>query len=143
MIGTILALALIQAQPQLVLTGVGRWAMFADAASITAETEGVVRMRSLQVAEADFLIGEKTYQGGWSWWRFDCATGAGQRLDFASLAADGTEGPITPIRGAAEPLAPGGDAAELAAVACATQPPAADAGTVEDAVGLGRARLND
>ena len=143
MIGAVIALTLMQASPQLVLTGVGRWAMFADTASITAETEGAVRMRSLQVPEADFVIGEKAYQGGWSWWRFDCATGTGQRLDFASLAADGTEGPITPIRGSAEPLAPGGDAAELAAVACAPRPPAADAGSVEDAVRLGRTRLNE
>lgn len=138
-----LALVLLQAQPQLVLTGVGRWAMFADAASITADGDSAVRMRSLQVADADFTIGDKAYWGGWSWWRFDCAEQTGQRLDFASLAADGTEGPITPVNGAPEPLAPGGDAAELAAVACAAKPPIADAGSVADAVRLGRAQLND
>ena len=143
MIGALVALALFQAQPQLVLTGVGRWAIFADAASITADGDGAVRMRSLQVADADFTIGDKAYWGGWSWWRFDCARQTGQRLDFASVAADGTEGPITPVNGAPEPLAPGGDAAELAAVACAAKPPIADAGSVADAVRLGRAQLND
>lgn len=143
MIALVVAAALVQVQPQLVLTGVGRWAMFADSASITADGDSAVRMRSLQVADADFVIGDKSYWGGWSWWRFDCEGRTGQRLDFASLAADGTEGPITPVNGAPEPLAPGGDAAELAAVACAAALPAADAATAEAAVRLGRARLND
>ena len=126
----------------LVLTGAGRFAIFADVASVTPDGDGV-RMRSLQVSEEDMVIGGVAYAGGWSWWRFDCAGRTGQRLDFASLAADGTEGPITPVNGAPEPLAPGGDAAELAAVACAAKPPIADAGSVAGAVRLGRAQLND
>lgn len=129
-------------EPRLVLTGVGRWAVFADAASVTTDGEAV-RMRALQVAEADFAAGGKAYWGGWSWWRFDCAARTGQRLDFASVAVGGGEGPATPMAGSPEPLAPGGDAAELAAVACAAKPPAADAVSVEAAVALGRARLAD
>ena len=141
MIGLIAAIVL-QVQPQLVLTGVGRWAMFADAASVAADGDAV-RMRALQVAEADFTAGGKAYWGGWSWWRFDCAARTGQRLDFASVAVGGAEGPATPMPGEPEPLAPGGDAAELAAVACAAEAPAADAVSVEAAVALGRARLAD
>lgn len=137
-----LAAFVLQAQPQLVLTGVGRWAVFADAASVIREGD-VARMRSLQVAEADFMAGSKTYWGGWSWWRFDCAARTGQRLDFASVAVGGAEGPATPLTGPAEPLAPGGDVAELADVACAADAPAADAVSVEAAVALGRSRLAD
>lgn len=141
MIGLVAAVVL-QAQPALVLTGVGRWAVFADAASVTREGD-IARMRSLQVAEADFTAGGRAYWGGWSLWRFDCAARTAQRLDFASVAVGGEEGPATPINGAPEPLAPGGDAAELAAVACAPEPPEADAVSVEAAVTLGRARLTD
>lgn len=137
------AAALLQAPPHLVLTGVGRWAMFADAASITREGDGT-RMRAFQVAETDFTAGGQAYWGGWSWWRFDCAAGTADRLDFASVAVGGQEGPAMPIDTRPQPLARGGDAAELAAVACATEPPrAADAVTVEAAVTLGRARLAD
>lgn len=142
MIAALLAAALLQTQPHLILTGVGRWAIFADAASVSREGD-VVRMRSLQVAEADFTAGDRAYWGGWSWWRFDCAGQTGQRLDFASVAVGGQEGPATPISGSPEPLAPGGDAAELAAVACAVERPTADAVSVETAVALGRARLTD
>lgn len=47
------------------------------------------------------------------------------------------------MTGAPEPLAPGGDAAELAAVACASTPPPPDAASVAQAVALGRARMDD
>lgn len=142
MIAVVLAAALLQTQPHLVLTGVGCWAVFADAASITREGD-TARMRALQVAETDFTAGGKAYWGGWSWWRFDCAARTGQRLDFASVAVGGEEGPLTPMAGSLEPLAPGGDAAELAAVACADSAPAADATSVEAAVALGRTRLEN
>ena len=142
-IAALAAVALLQAPPHLVLTGVGRWAVFADATSITHEGDGM-RMRAFQVAEADFTAGGQAYWGGWSWWRFDCAAGTADRLDFASVAVGGQEGPAVPIDSPPQPLAPGGGAAELAAVACATEPPrAADAVSVEAAVALGRARLAD
>lgn len=136
-----LAVAL-QAQPHLVLTGVGRWAQFADVASIAPDGDGV-RMRALQVAEADFTAGGKAYWGGWSWWRFDCAARTADRLDFASVAIGGAEGPSTPETEPPFAIAPGGDADELAAVACAAAPPPADATSVEAAVAMGRARLAD
>ena len=127
---------------RLVLTGVGRFAIFADVASITPDSDGV-RMRSLQVSEEDMVIGDAAYVGGWSWWRFDCAAQTADRLDFASLKADGTEGPITPTKSAPYAIAPGGDAAELAAVACGAEVRSADATTAADAVRIGRERMKD
>jgi len=126
----------------LVLTGVGRFAIFADAASLTPDGDGV-RMRSLQVSEEDMVIGGVAYAGGWSWWRFDCAAQTADRLDFASLRADGVEGPATPTKSSPYAISPGGDAAELAAVACGSVARAADAVSTGDAVRIGRARMKD
>jgi alpha-L-fucosidase len=125
----------------LVLTGVGRFAIFADAASVTPDGDGV-RMRSLQVSEADMVISGVAYSGGWSWWRFDCTAQMADRLDFASLRADGTEGPIAPENAPPYAVAPGGDAAELAAVACRTDRHPADVTSAADAVKLGQALLS-
>ena len=126
----------------LVLTGVGRFAVFADSASLTPDGDGV-RMRSLQISEEDMVIGGVAYSGGWSWWRFDCAAQTADRLDFASLKADGTEGPITPENAPPYVISPGGDAAELAAVACGAQAQTADAVNTADAVRTGRERMKD
>ena len=126
----------------LVLTGVGRFAVFADAASVTPDGDGV-RMRSLQINEEDMVFGDVAYAGGWSWWRFDCAAQTADRLDFASLRADGVEGPITPTKSAPYAFAPGGDAAELAAVACGTETWTADAVSAAEAVRIGRERMKD
>ena len=126
----------------LVLTGIGRFAVFADAASLTPDGDGV-RMRSLQVNEEDMVIGEVAYAGGWSWWRFDCVAQTADRLDFASLRADGVEGPLTPTQSAPYAIAPGGDAAELAAVACGTETQTADAVSAAEAVRIGRERMKD
>ncbi len=125
---------------ELVLTGVGRYAVFADAATIERGPEGV-RMRSLQVVEEDFAVGTTRYWGGWSWWRFDCEAGTADRLDFASVAVGGIEGPATAEGQPPYPAAPGGDAAELLAVACGAVEPEAVATTVEDAVRIGRAAM--
>lgn len=127
---------------RLVLTGAGRFALFADVATIRPDGDGV-RMRVLQVAEAGFAVGDTLYWGGWSWWRFDCAAQTADRLDFASLREDGVEGPAMPDNAPAYPAAPGGDAAELLAVACAAEPPAPDAVSIAAAVALGRAELAD
>lgn len=127
---------------RLVLTGVGRFAIFADVASVMPDADGV-RMRSLQVSDEDMVIGDTAYVGGWSWWRFDCAAQTADRLDFASLKADGTEGPITPTKSAPYAIAPGGDAAELAAVACGADARAIDAVSTADAVRIGRERMQD
>ena len=130
-----------QEGPRLVLTGVGRFAVLADLSSIERESEQV-RMRALQVAEEDFQVSGQAYWGGWSWWRFDCRAHIADRLDFAAVRAGGAEGPATPDQAPPYPAAPGGDAAELLAVAC--DPSAAgeaDADNLEDAVRIGRAAL--
>ena len=127
---------------RLVLTGVGRFAIFADVASVMPDADGV-RMRSLQISEEDMVIGDTAYVGGWSWWRFDCAAQTADRLDFASLKADGTEGPITPTKSAPYAVSPGGDAAELAAVACGAEARANDAVSTAEAVRIGRERMQD
>ena len=139
---SLLATSAVAQDHALVLTGVGRFAVFADAASITPDGDGV-RMRSLQVSEEDMVIGDVAYSGGWSWWRFDCAAQTADRLDFASLRADGVEGPITPTKSSPYAIAPGGDAAELAAVACGAEARAVDAVSTADAVRIGRERMQD
>lgn len=136
-----IALLLALAGPQLVETGVGRFAQFADVASIEREGD-VARMRSLQVAEQGFHVGEVVYVGGWSWWAFDCRARTADRLDFASLREDGAEGPATPDPAPAYDAAPGGDAAELLAVACGETRPA-NALTLDQAVARGQSALAD
>jgi hypothetical protein len=99
-------------------------------------------MRSLQVTEDDFTAAGQAWWGGWSWWSFDCRARTADRLDFASVREGGAEGPATPDDAPAYPAAPGGDAAELLAVAC--DPGAAgeaDADNLADAVRVGRAAL--
>ena len=122
---------------ELILTGVGRFAVFADRASITPDQDSV-RMRALQISEDDMVIGDVAYTGGWTWWRFDCAGRVAARLDFASLRADGVEGPSTPDDSPPLAIAPGGDADELAAVACAGAGAPVVARTTQAAVQFGR-----
>jgi len=105
--------------PRLVLTGVGRFAVFADVSAI-GRHGNEVRMRSLQVTEEDFTAGGETYWGGWSWWTFDCRWSTADRLDFASVREGGVEGPAT------LDTDPAGEA---------------DADNLADAVRIGRAAL--
>jgi hypothetical protein len=127
--------------PRLVLTGVGRFAVLADLSSMERDGD-TVRMRALQVTEEDFTAGGQTYWGGWSWWAFDCRARTADRLDFASVREGGAEGPATPDTAPAYPAAPGGDAAELLAVACdPSSAGEADADNLADAVRVGRAAL--
>ncbi|CAN5215689.1 hypothetical protein BH09PSE1_BH09PSE1_09640 [soil metagenome] len=123
-----------------VLTGAGRFAVLADLASIVRDGDNVT-MRAFQVAEAGFTAGGNPFWGGWSRWRFDCAARSADRLDFASVRQGGIEGPSRPEPSPAYAAVPGGDAAELLAVACATEARSADVTTLEDAVTLGRAAL--
>ena len=135
------ACAVAQEGPRLVLTGVGRFAVLADLSTVSRDGDAA-RMRSLQVTEQDFTVGGQTYWGGWSWWRFDCRARMADRLDFASVREGGAEGPATPDAAPPYPATPGGDAAELLAVAC--DPDAvgeADADNLADAVRVGRAAL--
>lgn len=127
--------------PQFVLVGAGRFAVLADMASIH-RAEGLVRMRALQVGEADLEIAGQRYWGGWSWWSFDCRGKTADRLDFASVREGGAEGPATPDSAPPYEAAPGGDAAELLAAACdpaSSGPPVAR--SVAEAVVVGRAAL--
>lgn len=127
--------------PRLVLIGVGRFAVLADLSTISREGDRV-RMRSLQVTGADFTAGGQSFWGGWSWWAFDCAARTADRLDFAAVREGGAEGPATPDTAPAYDAAPGGDAAELLAVACdPASAGEADADNLEDAVRIGRAAL--
>ena len=132
----------VQTPHAFVITGAGRFAQAADTASITRDGD-VARMRVLQVADEDFHVGDVAYWGGWSWWSFDCAARTADRLDFASVRAGGAEGPAMGENQPAYPIVAGGDADELAAVACAEEPPASQAATLEDAVRLGRAAIGD
>lgn len=125
-----------------VITGAGRFAQAADAASVVRDGDRA-RMRVLQVADKDFHVGDTAYWGGWSWWSFDCAGRTADRLDFASVREGGAEGPSMADEQPAFPIVSGGDADELAAVACATETPTPQAVTVEEAVRLGRAAIGD
>jgi len=124
----------------LAMTGVGRFAVFADLATIWRQPTFVM-MRALQVVEEDFTVGATRYLGGWSLWRFDCDAGMADRLDFASVAVGGAEGPSTRDGQPAYAAAPGGDAAELLAVACGAVEPEVVATTVDEAVRIGRAAM--
>jgi len=136
-----IALLLVLSDPRLVEIGVGRFAQFADVASITREGD-IVRMRGLQVAEQGFHVGDVLYVGGWSRWAFDCRARTADRLDFASLRADGIKGPATLDPAPPYDAAPGGDAAELLAVACGETEPR-ETLTVDQAINRGRSALSD
>jgi len=136
-----IALLLALSDPALVPTGVGRFAIYADVASIAREGDNA-QMRELQVTETGFKVGDVVYVGGWSRWAFDCRARTADRLDFASLRADGTEGPATPDKAPAHDAAPGGDAAELLAIACGHERPA-EVLTLEEAISQGQRALAD
>ena len=150
MLGALMFWSLIQeptqhpAQPhmRLSLTGVGRFAQWVDRDS-SREGPGYVDIRTLQVSEEDMVIGDKAYVGGWSWWRFDCAAHTADRLDFASITSDLIEGPRTPDHQPAYAASPGGDAAELLAVACGYEDPAVVSVTLNEAIALARTAMAD
>ncbi len=123
-----------------VLTGAGRFAILADQMTIVRDGDSVT-MRAFQVTEPGFTAGGHTYWGGWSKWRFDCVAETADRLDFASVREGGVEGPTTPDTAPPYHADPGGDAAELLAVACSTDTRSPDVFTLEEAVTLGRAAL--
>ncbi len=124
-----------------VLAHLGRFAVFADRASIDRQGD-VAEMRALQVADAGFHAGDQPYWGGWSRWRFDCAARTADRLDFASVKEGGEEAAPFPDEAAAYDAAPGGEAAELLDVACTeVWHTTGDARTVTEAVRLGRLAL--
>lgn len=123
-----------------VLTGAGSFAVFADLATVQRAGD-TATIRSFQVVEPGFAVGATEYWGGWSRWSFDCKALTADRLDFASVRVGGVEGPSSTDNQPAYAAAPGGDAAELLAVACGDPDRTADASTLEAAVTLGRAAL--
>lgn len=128
---------------RLLMTGVGRFALFADLDTLQRNGDQAV-IRALQVAEPGFEAGGTVYWGGWSWWAFDCRAATADRLDFASLDAQGREGPATPEPSPPYPVAPGGDAAELMAVACGDADTSLPLhGRLHSAVAAGQAALTD
>ena len=116
----------------------GRFVYFVDLNTVSREGPSA-RLRSLQMSDEPMLIDGKAYIGGYSHWQFDCEARTGRREDYASLRDDGTVGPVTPIRSQPIDLAPGGEAAELAAVACGEVAPSLDATSIEEALALTRA----
>lgn len=123
-----------------VFLGAGRFAQYADLASLQPEGAGG-RIRVLQVVEPDFRAGGDAYWGGWSWWAFDCDSKMVDRLDFASVREGGAEGPATPDAAPAYEAVQGGDAFEMLVAACNPGDYEIDARTLEDAVKHGRANL--
>jgi len=140
------ALALLLSPPaephRFVYLGSGRYAQYADLASLTAEGPGGGRIRVFQVVEPDFRAAGAAYWGGWSWWRFDCgADGLVDRLDFASVREGGAEGPATPDDAPPFTAVEGGDAFEMVVAACNPDDYDIDATTLEEAVRHGREQL--
>jgi hypothetical protein len=139
-------LSLLVAQPaqtphRFVFLGAGRFAQYADMASLESEGSGG-RIRVFQVVEPDFRAGGVAYWGGWSWWRFDCGPGGKvDRLDFASVREGGAEGPPTPDDAPAFVAVQGGDAFEMLVAACNPEDYETDATTLEAAVAHGRMNL--
>ena len=140
----LLVLAVLQAatpshQHDLVLSDVGRFAVFADRASLDRQ-DGQATVRSFQVAEAGFQAAGRAYAGGWSNWRFDCAAGTWDRLDFAAVDEAGVEGPATPDGAPPSPVEPGSAAEGLFGLACG--PANEDAGaTLDETIRRGRVLL--
>ena len=139
----LLALAISAQTPEphrFVLTGAGSFAVCADLATVRRDGD-IATIRSFQVVEPGFAVGSTAYWGGFSRWSFDCKAMTADRLDFASVREGGVEGPSSPDNQPAYAAAPGGDAAELLAVACGEPNRTADTSTLEAAVMLGRAAL--
>jgi hypothetical protein len=78
-----------------VLTGSGRFAVFADLSTMQRDGD-IATMRSFQVVEPGFTAGGTAYWGGWSRWSFDCKALTADRLDFAAVREGGAEGPVQP-----------------------------------------------
>ena len=140
---TLLSLLSVEpAQPphRFVFLGAGRFAQYADLASLQPAGAGG-RIRVFQVVEPGFTAGGTAYWGGWSWWRFDCDASQVDRLDFASVREGGEEGPATPDDAPPYEAAQGGDAFEMLVAACNPDDYGTDAVTLEEAVADGRANL--
>ncbi len=120
-------------------TQLGAFAMFTDLDSVE-RTGATAKFRVLQVTETGFTAGGVAYVGGWRWFEVDCAGRTARGLGFASVRADGVEGPVTGGAGEMARIAPGGIEDEAAKVVCDGTSPmgAADLEGVDAAVAAGR-----
>lgn len=129
-----------QAQLELRLADVGRFASFVDMTSRQPEGSAV-RVRVLQVAEADFEVAGEAYWGGWRHELIDCPARTLAHAGFSSLRATGREGPVMGDQRPATVPSPGGtDEAVLKVVCDGWKPfkPVPVATSVEQAVKLAR-----
>ena len=125
--------------PTLRPTQLGAFAMFTDLDSV--ERSGTTaKFRVLQVTETGFTAGGIAYVGGWRWFEVDCSDRTARGLGFASVRADGVEGPVTGGGGEMARIAPGGIEDEAAKVVCEGASPlgAGDLVGVDAAVTAGR-----
>lgn len=125
--------------PRLRPTQLGAFAMFTDLDSVE-RTGTTAKFRVLQVTETGFTAGGVAYVGGWRWFEVDCAARTARGLGFASVRADGVEGPVTGGAGDMARIAPGGIEDEAAKVVCDGAYPlgAQDVEGVNAAVAAGR-----
>ncbi|RYF89468.1 MAG: hypothetical protein EON95_18715 [Caulobacteraceae bacterium] len=125
--------------PRLRPTQLGAFAMFTDLDSIE-RTGATAKFRVLQVTETGFTAGGVAYVGGWRWFEVDCTARTARGLGFASVRADGVEGPVTGGGGEVAKIAPGGIEDEAARVVCDDAAPlgAPDIDGVDAAVAAGR-----
>ena len=125
--------------PRLRPTQLGAFAMFTDLDSVE-RVGALARFRVLQVTESGFTAGGVAYVGGWRWFEVDCGARTARGLGFASVRADGIEGPVTGDGGEMAAVAPGGIEDEAAKVVCDGAAPlgAADVEGVDAAIDAGR-----
>jgi len=129
-----------QAPLELRLADVGRFASFVDMTSRQAEGQAV-RVRVLQVAEADFEVAGEAYWGGWRHEVIDCPARTLAHAGFSSLRATGREGPVMGDRRPAGVPAAGGTDEAVLKVVCDGWKPFAKipvATSIEEAVKIGR-----
>ena len=138
--GPALAQAPAQAQLELRLADVGRFAVFVDWGGVQ-RSGATARLRLLQVTEGGFTAGAQAYWGGWRHEVIDCQARTIAHGPFASIRAGGQEGPLTGDPRPAVPIPPGGADDAVARVVCDGWRPFAAvpvATSVEQAVGLAR-----
>lgn len=134
------ALARAPSPLELRLADVGRFAVFVDLGGVQW-TGRVAKLRVLQVAEGGFKAGAEEFWGGWRHEIIDCDARTIAHAGFASIRADGREGPLTGDLRPAQPLPVGSPDEAVAKVVCDGWRPFAKvpvATSVEQAVGVGR-----
>ena len=122
------------------LVDVGRYAAFVDETGI-AWTGRTAKLRVLQVVEIDFIAAGEAYWGGWQVFSIDCDARTLVRGGYASLRANGREGPLSGGATKAEAIPSGGMEEATAHLVCdghAPFPAVPVAQSLEQAVEIGR-----